>query len=91
MRKIPIDGTSGGGPGSGFANNPSYSVSVSDNDAKAAKAKYEADKDAKRMYPKHSDAAPADITKAVSSGLELLPGLVVRKLQIGSQNMGLVR
>jgi hypothetical protein len=47
MRKIPIDGTGGSGPGAGTIANPNYSVSITDEEAKASRAQFDAVKDAK--------------------------------------------
>ena len=80
MRKIPIEGTSGGGPGSGSIANPNYSVTISRDEAEASKAKFDVEKDAKRLIPKNATTpTPENIGMAVSSGLELLPSLVTRK------------
>jgi hypothetical protein len=72
MRKIPIDGTGGSGPGAGSIANPSYSVSITDEEAKASRVPFDADEDAKRLFPKNATTlTPGGIGMAVSSGLEL--------------------
>ena len=74
MRKIPIDGTRGSAPGAGSIANPNYSVSITE--AKASLAQFEAEKDAKQLFP--TTLAPESVGTAVSSGLELLPSLTLR-------------
>ena len=60
--------------------NPNYSVTITDEEAKASKAQFDADKDAKQLFVKNTTVpAPGEIGMAVSSGLELLPSLVSRK------------
>lgn len=51
VRKIPIYGPGGGGAALGDMSNPTYSVSISDEQAKANRDKAAADKEAKRMIP----------------------------------------
>lgn len=53
LRAVPINGPGGGGDAQGSAANPSYSVSVSDAEARNNVAKSALDKDAKRMVPKN--------------------------------------
>jgi hypothetical protein len=77
MRKVPIDGPGGSGPGSGSINNPNYSVTISDEIAKASRAQFDADKAAKKMVPRTEDLA--DDT-AVSSNLEVLKSLRQRSV-----------
>ena len=80
MRKIPIDGTGGCGPGAGSIANPNYSVTITRDEAEVSKAHFNAEKDAKRLIPKNATVlAPESIGMAVSSGLDLLPSLVNRK------------
>lgn len=52
VRKIPIYGPGGGGAALGDPSNPSYSVSVSDEQAKAYREKAAQDKEAGRLIPK---------------------------------------
>jgi hypothetical protein len=80
MRKVPIDGIGGSGPGAGSIANPNYSVSITDEEAKAERTQFDVQKDAKRLFPKNTTkAAPGGMEMAVSSGLELLPSLMGRK------------
>lgn len=51
LRKIPIYGPGGGDAALGDAGKPSWSVAISPADAIAARDKYNADKEAKRLYP----------------------------------------
>lgn len=51
LKKIPINGPGGGGEPLGGPTNPSYSVTVSDAIAAAARDKADRDKDAARMVP----------------------------------------
>ncbi|KAI1201543.1 serine/threonine protein kinase [Nemania serpens] len=52
LKKVPINAPGGGGEALGGPTNPSYSVSVSDMEAAAARDKAEKDKDAARLAPK---------------------------------------
>jgi hypothetical protein len=80
MRKIPIDGVGGSGPGAGSIANPNYSVTITDEEAKASRAQFDADKDAKRLFPHNATTlAPERLGMGVSSGLELLPSLMGQK------------
>lgn len=51
LKKVPINGPGGGGEALGGPTNPSYSVTVSDAIAAAARDKADRDKDAARMVP----------------------------------------
>lgn len=51
VKKVPINGPGGGGEALGGPTNPTYSVSVSDQEATRARDKADHDKDAKRMVP----------------------------------------
>ncbi|KAI1293393.1 Mechanosensitive ion channel-domain-containing protein [Xylaria venustula] len=54
MKKVPINAPGGGGEALGGPTNPTYSVSVSDAEAAAARDKAEKDKDAARLVPANS-------------------------------------
>jgi hypothetical protein len=54
VRKVPIDGPAGGGPFPGTAENPNYSMTVTEDFQKAAKAKWEEERDKKRLVPKNA-------------------------------------
>jgi hypothetical protein len=71
MRKVPIDGPGGSGPGAGSINNPTYSVAIPDELAKESRAKFDADKDAKKLVNQPEETNDS----AVSSGLEILKSL----------------
>jgi small-conductance mechanosensitive channel len=77
MRKVPIAGPGGDGPVAGTLQNPNYAVSVPDEVAHAAREKFDAEKDAKRLFPKNGGMFDAE--RAMSSGLDLLPSLMKRK------------
>ncbi|KAF2966269.1 hypothetical protein GQX73_g7308 [Xylaria multiplex] len=64
LKKVPIDGPGGGGEPLGGPTNPSYSVSVSDGEAAAAREKAEQDKDAARLAPKNASNAASEATAA---------------------------
>ncbi|GAW22040.1 hypothetical protein ANO14919_115750 [Xylariales sp. No.14919] len=64
MKKVPIDGSGGGGEALGGPTNPSYSVSVSDTEAAAAREKAEKDKNAARLVPNHPKNAASEATAA---------------------------
>ena len=49
MRKVPIYGPGAGGPGAGDKANPTYSVAISDSEARENKQEFDKDKEAKRM------------------------------------------
>jgi small-conductance mechanosensitive channel len=90
VRKVPIDGPGGTGPGSGSMASPNYTVAITDDIAQAAKAKFDAEKDAKRLVPKNAPSA-GDIGVAVggplgSSGLQVLPSIVSRRPGRGSDD-----
>lgn len=88
MRRVPITPPGGSGPGSGSKESPTYSVTISDEDSKAAKAVFDENKDAKRLHPKNAApvaaaaAAATDVPVAVGGGasgstaLEILPSLL---------------
>ncbi|KIW98532.1 uncharacterized protein Z519_00193 [Cladophialophora bantiana CBS 173.52] len=77
VRKVPIDGPGGGGPAAGSMESPNYTVAITDDMAKAAKAQFDDNKDKKRMVPKNNHVA-SEIGVAVggpvgSTGLQVLP------------------
>jgi small-conductance mechanosensitive channel len=82
MRKVPIAGPGGDGPVAGTLQNPNYAVSIPDEVAHAARAQFDADKDAKRLFPKNGNS----VREAVSSGLDLLPSLIARKAPAAGTN-----
>ncbi|KAL2443674.1 Mechanosensitive ion channel protein BA [Exophiala dermatitidis] len=51
LRKIPIYGPGGGAPAAGDPANPTYSVAISDEEAKKNKAAFEEEKDKSRLVP----------------------------------------
>ncbi|KAI1353227.1 Mechanosensitive ion channel-domain-containing protein [Xylaria sp. FL0043] len=64
MKKVPINAPGGGGEALGGPTNPSYSVSVSDREAAAARDKAARDKDAARLVPVNSSNAGSEATAA---------------------------
>ncbi|KAK4997536.1 hypothetical protein LTR66_003052 [Elasticomyces elasticus] len=68
MRRIPIEPPGGASRPLGEACNPAYSVAVSDMEARAARAKHDAEKEAKRLQPSGS-ALPGFMPEAVSTAL----------------------
>ncbi|KAK4946804.1 hypothetical protein LTR10_014306 [Elasticomyces elasticus] len=79
MRKIPIDGPGGSAPGAGSIQSPTYSVAVTDEMAKAAKAKFDQEVDAKRLFPKNQPTYEPGVIVGGSTGttsLEVLPSLL---------------
>ncbi|KAJ9225928.1 hypothetical protein DTO207G8_345 [Paecilomyces variotii] len=76
VRKIPIYGPGGGGAALGDPSNPSYSVSVTDEQAKAYREKAAQDKEAGRMIPKSQlkdlkSLTESPILEAKSTGIDL--------------------
>jgi hypothetical protein len=71
MRKVPIDGPGGSGPGAGSINNPTYSVPITDEVAKESRAKFDADKEGKKLVNQPEFASE----EGVSSGLDILRSL----------------
>lgn len=51
LRKVPIYAPGGGGPSAGDKANPTYSVAISDAEARENKQQFDVNKDAKRMIP----------------------------------------
>ncbi|EAS29114.2 serine/threonine protein kinase [Coccidioides immitis RS] len=91
LRKIPIYGPGGGDAALGDASKPSYSVSISHEQAQANKEQFSADKESKRMVPtsemqKLSERSPAD-DRAQATGNDALgspSGLSYRSPPAGS-------
>ena len=71
LRKIPIYGPGGGDAALGDAGKPSWSVSISPEEAIKAREKFNEDKDAKRLYPPKKDE-PEDHDQAKASGNDYL-------------------
>ena len=72
LRKIPIYAPGGGDAALGDAGKPSWSVAISPEAAIVAREKYNADKNAKRLYPTKSPSANNDADKGPSAGGEYL-------------------
>lgn len=72
MRKVGIESPSGSGAALGSLNNPGYSVAISEDTAKTAKAAFKEEQEAKKHQP---DRVLPEVEKTVSSGLEILPSL----------------
>ena len=51
IRKVPIYGPGGGDAGLGSSNNPTYSVAITDSEAKANMEKFSKDKESARLVP----------------------------------------
>ncbi|KAI9728241.1 MAG: hypothetical protein M1834_007734 [Cirrosporium novae-zelandiae] len=66
LRRIPINAPGGGSASLGDAANPSYSVTISDDEAAKNKAKYDEDKEGKRMVPSKKTDSSSD-TRATGS------------------------
>ncbi|KAF2280111.1 uncharacterized protein EI97DRAFT_491619 [Westerdykella ornata] len=73
LRKVPIYGPGGGDAALGDAGHPSWSVSISPDEAIAARNKFNADKDAKRLVPTMKPDADEDKGKSSSTDY-LSPG-----------------
>ncbi|KAL2358797.1 Mechanosensitive ion channel-domain-containing protein [Cryomyces antarcticus] len=76
LRAVPIYSPGCGGPLAGEPANPSYSVSISREEAEAARAKFDAEKAAKRLVahaPKVADAVPQAVSSAVDVNSYLRP------------------
>lgn len=82
MRKVPIDGSGGSGPSAGSINNPTYSVPITDELAKEARTKFDAEKDAKKMV-NQPDLAP---DTGVSSSLDILRTLRRKNVELPAQS-----
>ncbi|KAJ9652409.1 hypothetical protein H2198_008330 [Neophaeococcomyces mojaviensis] len=79
MKKIPIYAPGGGGPAAGDKANPSYSVAISDAEAKANKEQFDKDKDAKRLVP---TASKDELSSATSSGADYFAGSTVEDKEL---------
>ncbi|KAK5003751.1 hypothetical protein LTR60_006741, partial [Cryomyces antarcticus] len=76
LRAVPIYSPGCGGPLAGEPANPGYSVSISREEAEAARAKFDAEKAAKRLVahaPKVADAVPQAVSSAVDGNSYLRP------------------
>jgi small-conductance mechanosensitive channel len=75
LRKIPIFAPGGGGAGLGDPANPSYSVTVTDEMAAAARKKFEEEKEANRLVPskKQEDEVKGDESSGKSTAVDLGP------------------
>lgn len=86
MRKIPLYGPGGGGAPAGDPANPTYSVAISDEEAKRNKAAFEEDKDKSRLIPllphHKNDAAHSDATDGAgaTTGAEVKETTAVENL-----------
>ncbi|KAL9126827.1 MAG: hypothetical protein Q9217_004178 [Psora testacea] len=71
LRKIPINAPGGGAAVLGSADQPSYSVSVSDEQAAASRDAFDKAKEAKRLFPtKKSDLPDESPTRGISSSAD---------------------
>lgn len=71
LRKIPINAPGGGNAALGSADQPSYTVSVSDAEAAASRDAYKKAQDAKRLFPKEpQDPASGNPEKGMSTGAD---------------------
>lgn len=71
LRKIPIYGPGGGDAALGDAGHPSWSVAISPDEAIKARDKFNAEKEAKRLYPPKPDPKE-DSDQGTSSGTDYL-------------------
>lgn len=95
VRKVPIDGPGGSGPGSGSMASPNYTVAITDEIAQAARQKFNDEKDSKRMVPKNPPPAAEDAEIGVavgggggvpgSTGLQALPSIVRNRPAAGGR------
>ncbi|KAI9713287.1 MAG: hypothetical protein M1828_001460 [Chrysothrix sp. TS-e1954] len=70
LRRVPINGAGGGGPGLGDAANPSYSVAISDTIAAQNKAKQAESVAAARLIPTKTAEATTSTSKNATSPIE---------------------
>lgn len=71
LRKIPINAPGGAGAALGSADQPTYSVAVSDAQAAANRDAFSKAKDAKRLFPTEKQDPPADrATKGATTGTD---------------------
>jgi small-conductance mechanosensitive channel len=64
MRKVPLYGPGAGGPAAGDKANPTYSVAISNEEAKKNKDDFDVDKDKKRLVPLLDQDASGTPTQA---------------------------
>ncbi|KAI8630822.1 serine/threonine protein kinase [Xylariaceae sp. FL1651] len=81
LKKIPIYAPGGGGEALGGPTNPTYSVSVSDMEAAAARDKAAKNKDAGRLVPRSSPNAAGEVSAA--QGLNTLDPLAATSEEWG--------
>ena len=63
MRKVPINGPTGGGPAAGSQANPTYSVAITDEDAKKNREVFDENADKKRLVPlKNENKSNVDLS-----------------------------
>lgn len=75
LRKIPINAPGGGGAALGSADQPSYSVAVSDAQAAANRDAFTRAKDEKRLFPApKADVPPTTTARGATSGNDMLNG-----------------
>ena len=71
LRKIPINAPGGGAAALGSADQPTYSVSVSDAQAAANRDAFKKDKDSKRLFPTEPGNSPGEVTeKGAATGVD---------------------
>ena len=72
LRKVPINAPGGGGAALGSADQPTYSVSVTDQEAMANRAAFNDARDAKRLFPtKKPESSARSPTRGLSSSANL--------------------
>lgn len=70
LRRVPVYGPAGGGPAAGDKANPTYSVSITDSEAKENQQQFDLDKKAKRLVP----TPKADEATATSTSTDFFKG-----------------
>lgn len=71
LRKIPINAPGGGGAALGSADQPTYAVSVSDQDAAARREEFMKAQDAKRLFPTSKTSPTANKpSRGISTGAD---------------------
>lgn len=71
LRKVPINAPGGGSAALGSADQPTYSVSVSDQDAAARREEYKKAQDTKRLFPVSKSNLTADKpSRGISTGAD---------------------
>lgn len=69
LRKVPINAPGGGGAALGSADQPSYSVAISDAQAAASRDAFAKSKDEKRLFPAlKQDVPPKNMARGATSG-----------------------